>query len=453
MQFKIDKQVPLKKLRLTTLVSVLAFVLVGCSLSEDITPPPDYQSPTPVSTGEPVTQTPLPTWTSKPATVTPTSVPDGNEDAVPDATDLVTPSLSLVTIQGKVTMNSGSTLPADLIASLLVYDTEAGQEVQTLTTAVQPGGMYRFAKVPASSSTAYLASVEYSGVTYQSDPALYDETKSGYDLPIVLYESSDDPSTLTLSQIHVMFVPSSQNVVRVTELYIVTNPGSQALIIAGDGTRIPFFQVSEEASDIRYQPASGSSPFLPAIGGFALLPGAEKQYGILVTYTLPYDRSLKFTQPFSSPVSSLTIFIPHGMKISSKQLTDAGTQDIQGETYLIYQGESLASGSSLSLTLSGTPGTSTAIPITRQTGLLIGIGVVGLLLIGLGVYLYLRDRSRLKEEDIEEGVEGDAFGEDRDSIMDAILVLDDQHRAGEIPQEAYEKRRAELKGRLEKLIR
>ena len=141
------------------------------------------------------------------------------------------------------------------------------------------------------------------------------------------------------------------------------------------------------------------------------------------------------------------------MKISSKQLTDAGTQDIQGETYLIYQGESLASGSSLSLTLSGTPGTSTAIPITRQTGLLIGIGVVGLLLIGLGVYLYLRDRSRLKEEDIEEGVEGDAFGEDRDSIMDAILVLDDQHRAGEIPQEAYEKRRAELKGRLEKLIR
>ena len=59
----------------------------------------------------------------------------------------------------------------------------------------------------------------------------------------------------------------------------------------------------------------------------------------------------------------------------------------------------------------------------------------------------------MKEEDIEEGVEGDAFGEDRDSIMDAILVLDDQHRAGEIPQEAYEKRRAELKGRLEKLIR
>ncbi|MFH1524259.1 MAG: hypothetical protein ABIF04_04790 [Chloroflexota bacterium] len=371
-----------------------------------------------------------------------------------DATDVVTPSPALVTIQGTVTMDSdsGAALPMDLTVSLLVYDTQAEQEVQTLTTAVQPDGKYQFEEVPLNSSRAYLASVEYSGVTYVSDAVFYDETKSGYDLPIVLYESSDDPSTLTLNQIHIVFALSSQNVIQVTELYILTNPGSQALIIAGDWTSIPFIQVPEEALDIRYQPAPGGSPFLPAIGGRALLPGMEKQYGIVVSFTLPYDRSLKLSQPFSLPVSSLTVFFPQGMRLQSKQLTDVGTQDIQGETYHIYQGESLASGSSLSLTLSGQPGAPTAGSSARQTGLLIGIGAVGLLLIGLGIYLYLRDRSRKSENEIDGGTEVDALGEDKDSILDAILVLDDQHKAGKIPKDAYVKRREELKERLKKIV-
>ena len=73
-------------------------------------------------------------------------------------------------------------------------------------------------------------------------------------------------------------------------------------------------------------------------------------------------------------------------------------------------------------------------------------------MIGLGVYLYLRDRSRANEND-EDGVEVDALGEDENSIMDAILVLDDQHKAGEISSEAYIKRREALKERLRKIVR
>ncbi len=54
----------------------------------------------------------------------------------------------------------------------------------------------------------------------------------------------------------------------------------------------------------------------------------------------------------------------------------------------------MASGSSLSLTLSGKPATSTGFTSDKQTMVLIGIGVVGILLIGVGIYFYLRDRAR-----------------------------------------------------------
>ena len=36
-------------------------------------------------------------------------------------------------------------------------------------------------------------------------------------------------------------------------------------------------------------------------------------------------------------------------------------------------------------------------------------------------------------------------GETAEEIMDAIIALDDQYRAGNISEEAYQKRRADLK--------
>jgi uncharacterized membrane protein len=120
----------------------------------------------------------------------------------------------------------------------------------------------------------------------------------------------------------------------------------------------------------------------------------------------------------------------------------------------MFQANNIASGGMLSLTISGKPGEANGLPLDRQTMVLIGIGVVGILLIGAGVYLYLHDRARLKRENTEdeEPVEVDALGEDRENIMDAMIVLDDQYRAGEIPKEAYEKRRSELKDRLKRAL-
>jgi len=70
----------------------------------------------------------------------------------------------------------------------------------------------------------------------------------------------------------------------------------------------------------------------------------------------------------------------------------------------------------------------------------------------------MRDRTRhLKEEQERQEeqygqIEEDALGEDRDNIMDAMIALDDQYTVGEIPKEAYEKRRTELKERLKEIL-
>ena len=203
---------------------------------------------------------------------------------------------------------------------------------------------------------------------------------------------------------------------------------------------------------MQFKLANGSAPLMSTDNGFAIVPAVGKQYGIIAVYNLAYNRSLAFSHTISLPAASVAVFIPEGVRLSSKQLTDGGTQAYQNQTYHLYEVKNLASGSVLSLTLSGKPGTpSTGFSLTGQTGLLIGLGALGLVLIGVGIFLFLRDRNRpIEEDDIEN--DADALGDDQEAIMDAIITLDDQFKAGEISKEAYEERRAELKSRLKELV-
>jgi hypothetical protein len=479
------------KFRSTILVIFLALALAACSLAEDITPPAGYASPTSAPATVPATQTPEPPVTATPTTTsesvakTTGSAPAGTESTTPSAntnsteqtlepvatttgsapagTDSTTPTADLsptaqanvVVIGGTVTLSSGAAIPSGTNATLIVYNTTTGQNTQTLMTPILPDGKYEFINIPANNSTIFMVTVDYSSVTYNSVPAQFNGTSSLFDMPITLYDTTDDLSILTITQSHLQFDFSTAGQVKIMVLYVISNPGSKTVIVPTDGTSVPFIKIPEGAASVNYQQAQSSSPLMHAINGFALLPGTDKQYGIITTFTLPYTNHLVFTQPFTLPVSSATIIVPEGVIVRSSQLTDSGTQSSTSTTYHLYQASSLASGSSLTMTISGMPGDKTGFVLDQHTWLIIGVSALGLILIGLGIFLFLRDRKQRKlEEEFEgDGEEGeeDALGDDRDSIMDAIIALDDQYRAGDILKEAYEKRREELKDRLKNL--
>ena len=72
-----------------------------------------------------------------------------------------------------------------------------------------------------------------------------------------------------------------------------------------------------------------------------------------------------------------------------------------------------------------------------------GAGALGIALILAGAWMYLRDRNRAQEANGEQD-EADEF-EASDDVIDAIIALDDLHRAKKISDQGYQKRRAELK--------
>jgi hypothetical protein len=161
------------------------------------------------------------------------------------------------------------------------------------------------------------------------------------------------------------------------------------------------------------------------------------------------------------PTSAVVVMVPdNGVKVDSNQLQDGGTRDINGSTYHMFTGSSLLASSSLDFTLSGNP--KKAVTSIFSTGtmqnLAIGLGVFGVALVLGGLWLFRRNQIKVARQRTTEGIDlgttgsqVDAMPEDEDTLMDAIIALDDQYRAGNLPEEAYLKRRAVLKDKLRKI--
>jgi hypothetical protein len=69
-----------------------------------------------------------------------------------------------------------------------------------------------------------------------------------------------------------------------------------------------------------------------------------------------------------------------------------------------------------------------------------------------GVLLWRRTRSSAAEDEPEDevpAVEPEPSMESVETLMDAIIALDDLYGAGQLPEDAYLKRRADLMARLQ----
>ncbi len=457
------------KFRLAVLFVLLTIGLVACSFASDITPPPGVQSLDTLPTNAVASQTAAPTTipTLAPTTgptqdLTPVATSDGS---TPVATGSTTPAAEAsptaqnagVAINGVVTPPTGVTLPSGTKATLLIYNTSSQQVEQSLDTVILPDGTFQFNNVPATTNNVFLVTVDYGGVTYNSSPTSFDATKPILNIPLTIFKTSNDLNLLSITQTHLQFDFSTSGQVQVMALYIVANPGETTVIVPSDGSTVPFIQIPAGATSVSYQLAQSSAPLLMATNGFAMLPGSNLQYGIIASYSLAYTGRLVYTQPFSLPVTAATVIVPEGVKIRSEQLTDAGTQALSGTTYHLFQGNSLASGSTLSMTISGMPGDKAGFQLDQRTLTIIGVGAIGLILLALGIFLFVRDRKLRKledesdEEDEMEGEQEEVPDNDREGILDAIIALEDKFKAGDISKEAFEKRRDEFKQQLAKL--
>jgi mono/diheme cytochrome c family protein len=371
------------------------------------------------------------------------------ETPIAEGTPLATSTSLPVTpeaVGGKVTGSISGADVAGLAVTLRGFDhaADAGgpQETVTLTGVTDAKGNFVFDGLEMPENRIYVADVLYQGVTYSSEFATATTGVSELAIPpLKVYETITDYSTLVFDQVH-FFFDIADGTAQVIGVYTFSNTSGKTILVKST-TDVPFLKAPAGAENPGFDMTQDSAPLLAAEGGFAI-PPSETPYGLVTFYTLPYDKKAQVAQPFAVPASSVLVLVPEGVKLKSDQLTEGETQNFQGTNYRQYLGGAIKSGGTLTLSLSGTPKAAGTASNSKQN-LLIGVGVLGSVLILAGVWMYLRDRNRPAEELEEE--DEDEF-DTEEEILDAIIALDDLHRAGKIPDEAYQSRRAELKERL-----
>ena len=356
------------------------------------------------------------------------------------------------TIEGSVGNGSGGVQPGSGVVTLQGFD--GMQSVISQTTELQGDGSYRFEDLQLPDNLIVVTAVKHEGLTYFSEflPLSGYEEGDTVNLPIKVYDSTQDTSGLTADRLHVFLNFPQPDLVQVVQLFIISNTGSHVVAPASPGTAVLQFILPEEAQNLQFEEGILGERYVETENGFgetsAILPG-DRPHQIIFAYEIPYDRKKTLNLQIPLDVEAALVALPAGqVKLQSSQLTDSGERNIDGTLVQMYTGRNMAKDSQLEITLSGKLAGEGAAKPGNMTNLAIGLGALGLSLILAGVW-YARARPSDKaEEEVEDaGVVEESPGT-IEALLDEIVALDDIYKAGELSDDAYVERRSTLKKRL-----
>ena len=387
-----------------------------------------------------------------------TPLPEGTSQPEAESTPEPVSGVAVAKVTGSVQNQTGTDLPQNVKVTLrgLTHGTDmtaAPEEVVTLEGALDEKGAFAFADVKLDEGLIFLAEVTVDGQTYQSEFSVVEAGATELTLPaITIYATSEDVSLLKIQSVQMFFDLANAEAAQVFAVYTIVNDSDKTIVVdMGSDTEIPFAPFPAGAEGLGYEATQDTAPFLPLDGGFGL-PPSQAPYGLIAYSSLPNGKEISISQGAFLPIDEISLMVPEGVEVEGDNLTDGGTQPMMDSmVFHVYTASNLAKGETLNFTLKGQPQETTAVnpdPLQNKN-LLFGIGGLGVALILAGAFMFWRDRNRGEEIDEEADDEEEEFG-DPESVMDAIIALDDLHRAGKIPDEAYQQRRGELKEALKR---
>jgi len=360
------------------------------------------------------------------------------------------------TVSGSIENKTGGDLPTGLTVTLRGYehdfvDPNAGtQEVATMEGVVADDGSFTFNNVEMPEGRIFLAEVTLMGIENTSDFAIVEAGQTSLIIPpLDIYDVTTDLSGLVIDEMDLFLSITTEGNYEVLVLYSFRNAGESIIHVQmGNSQEIPFLKFPAGVQGIGYEALQDSAPFTSTDDGFAMSP-SDTPYGILAVSSVTDKENIDIAQELVLPVSVIRVLVPEGMEAEGTQLTPDTVQDIQGDRYQSYFVDRLQAGDKLSFTISGSPKNTPASAdgSNSNTALLIGAGGLGLALILAGAWMYLREKRTGEDEDDE-----DSEFETAEDVMDAIIALDDLHRANKISEGAYQRRRAELKDILKDMM-
>ena len=266
-------------------------------------------------------------------------------------------------------------------------------------------------------------------------------------------EVTSDILGLVADRLHVIFDFTQPGIVQVAEVVIITNTQNKIVTPAKTGQAALNYVLPPGATNLQFQDGTLGVRFIQTDSGFGdtqpIPPGSG--YQLVYAYDLPYDQQTAITLYMPVLVQQVVVMVPNdGVKLASDQLQFAGDRDVQGTSLQLFVGANLAPGSPLQINLGGTPQAAPA-GITANLNLLVGLAAF-LLALAASLFWYYQRQLRSaalvkrlrKTRWAGQRVDTLPVEETQESILDAVVALDDLFKEGKLAKDPYQARRGEL---------
>ncbi len=322
-------------------------------------------------------------------------------------------------------------------------------------------GRYMFADVPRAADLVYAVVTRYRDTGFASEIVDATTLQNGaLELPVTVYELTDDRSYITISSIDMQITTISQGRLQIVQQVTFRNSSDRAFRSDFGGT-LPTL-----ASVAAAMPPGAGGLFVQNPQRFITLetegilidtlPVMPGEHQMQFTYFLPYNDIGAIVEfpIFYAFVGSLNLFVsPTVLRASGADMAPGEPEQTGSHVYLRYtQPYNILSNVPVRFELSGNAGTgapetlptnSAVIPAESLPLVLFGAGM----LLVAGIVLVARRRR-------QPGGTASASDPARqiDLLTRRIAALDDQHDAGQINHDVYQQHRAALKAQLTALL-
>lgn len=341
-----------------------------------------------------------------------------------------------ITIRGYLINFSGGDI--DLKSRILLTIYTGDQKLEILTTQLRSDQSFDFSLIPYNPGWTYVASFTHNGIEFKSDMIDGSVYSSGSTVStkIWVFDSTSDASLLRGEGMHVSLIFRQEGKVHIVESMLFYNPTSLVIIPSSSESPVITFALDKDYSSLAFLDHEEINELRTVQGGFGdwqfIYPGMVHQ--VLFEYDLPFDGNTNFEFSLPMRMDSIMVMVQgsNGRIACSNPMM---SQEIGN----------MANPSRVFNSIPQDNGTSIVVHCVDRVRILAWfLGVSGVLLTGVLIFVILLQRNKKAAKLAAVAPEAQST-----EILDAIIALEDQFKAGEISAESYETMRAEMVRKLE----
>ena len=361
-------------------------------------------------------------------------------------------------VAGKIVNGTaGGNIPTGADIALHAIDGDAGG-VATYNAATDDLGNFLFEGVVPLAGGSYVLVMDYAGMRYNS---LIEQGEIDGPATLTIYEVTRDISVIEIERQAMIIadIDPTEREIRVLEVLTVNNSSDETLLPELTNITNPAdinflrFSLPAEASELNVQSTLPGGDIIPMGTGFAVtapvLPG---EHQVTYSYRFPYQGDeATFNQRLIQGAKLYQVLAPVSLsQIQVEPLEPKPRIEVDGATFLVWEGTDFQARQGVVLQISQLPEPGLATRVGQSISeadlwltvipVSLGLGLGALLLYG-----WTRGQRVAAPVTIDSTMDSDAPAQRRrQSLVQAIAVLDDRFEHGLVEESDYQRRRSEL---------